>query len=125
MGVINHSESLLSLAYEPGDGSAVGAQLVDGEWWHPVFGCDSLQDVVDNARAAIERLQAQQTPVPVSERLPGPKDLCSKLKFCWWWNCMLDSWAFCDASYCDHSIYTHWLSANALPLCPRGEWSHD
>ena len=30
------------------------AQLVDGEWWHPVFGCDSLQMVVDNARSMLE-----------------------------------------------------------------------
>ena len=42
--------AILQPAYEPGDGSADGAQLVDGEWWHPVFGCDSLQNVVDNVR---------------------------------------------------------------------------
>jgi hypothetical protein len=45
--------SLLHPAYEPGDGSADGAQLVDGEWLHPQFGCDSLQFVVDNAREAL------------------------------------------------------------------------
>jgi hypothetical protein len=45
--------SLLHPAYEPGDGSADGAQLVDGEWWHPQFGCESLQFVVDNARQAL------------------------------------------------------------------------
>lgn len=44
--------ALLHPAYEPGDGSADGAQIVDLEWWHPVMGCDSLQVVVDNARAA-------------------------------------------------------------------------
>jgi hypothetical protein len=26
-----------------------GAQLIDGEWWHPMFGCDSLQLVIDRA----------------------------------------------------------------------------
>jgi hypothetical protein len=41
----------LRAGYEPGDGSMDGAQLVDGEWWHPIFGCDSLQMVVDRARA--------------------------------------------------------------------------
>jgi hypothetical protein len=46
--------ALLQPGYEPGDGSADGAQQVDGEWWHPVFGCDSLQKVVDNARSKLE-----------------------------------------------------------------------
>jgi hypothetical protein len=45
--------SLLHPHYEPGDGSADGAQLVDGEWWHQIMGCDSLQGVVDNARAVL------------------------------------------------------------------------
>jgi len=46
--------SLLHPAYElatnSGEEIADGAHLVDGEWWHPQFGCDSLQFVVDNAR---------------------------------------------------------------------------
>ena len=42
-------------AYEPGDGSADGAQMVELAWWHPQFGCDSLQMVVDNARAVLAR----------------------------------------------------------------------
>ena len=46
--------SLLHPAYEPGDGSADGAQIVDGEWSHPIMGCDSLQGVVDNARAVLK-----------------------------------------------------------------------
>jgi hypothetical protein len=48
--------SLLHPAYEPfapGEELAEGAQLVDGQWWHPQFGCDSLQFVVDNARQAL------------------------------------------------------------------------
>ena len=45
--------ALLCPAYEPGDGSADGAQLVGAQWWHPEMGCDSLQIVVDNARALI------------------------------------------------------------------------
>ena len=47
--------ALLHPAYEPGDGSADGAQLVGCQWWHPVMGCDSLQIVVDNARAILAR----------------------------------------------------------------------
>ena len=46
--------ALLQPGYEPGDGSADGAQQVDEEWWHPAFGCDSLQMVVDNARSKLE-----------------------------------------------------------------------
>jgi hypothetical protein len=41
------------LATNSGEEIADGAQLVDGEWWHPQFGCDSLQFVVDNARQAM------------------------------------------------------------------------
>ena len=60
-------------AYEPGDGSADGAQMVELAWWHPQFGCDSLQMVVDNARAVLARWgNPAPQPVPVSERLPEP-----------------------------------------------------
>jgi hypothetical protein len=49
--------SLLHPAYElatdSGEEIADGAQLVDCQWWHPQFGCDSLQYVVDNARQAL------------------------------------------------------------------------
>jgi hypothetical protein len=47
-------KAILHPAYEPGDGRADGAQLVDGEWWHPIFGCDSLQKVVDNVRTMLQ-----------------------------------------------------------------------
>lgn len=33
--------------YEPGDGSMDGAQIVNGEWWHPVMGCDSLETTLE------------------------------------------------------------------------------
>jgi hypothetical protein len=46
--------ALLQPGYEPGDASEDDAQKVDGEWWHPAFGCDSLQKVVDNARSMLE-----------------------------------------------------------------------
>ena len=41
------------LAIEDGEELAGGAQLVDCRWWHPQFGSDSLQYVVDNARQAL------------------------------------------------------------------------
>ncbi|MCE2836640.1 MAG: hypothetical protein LW834_06730 [Cyanobium sp. 49614_E6] len=50
---MNALRALLNPGYEPGDGTMDGAQLIDGQWWHPVFGCDSLQYVVDNARQAL------------------------------------------------------------------------
>jgi hypothetical protein len=54
-------KSLLNPAYEiTGEEIAEGAQLVDGEWWNPVMGCDSLQMVVDNARAAMPQGGVQQ-----------------------------------------------------------------
>ena len=55
--------AFLHPAYEPGDGSEDGAQLVGLAWWHPVMGCDSLQMVVDNARAVLARFD-RPTPHP-------------------------------------------------------------
>ena len=71
---------LLNPAYEiAGEEIAEGAQLVDGEWWNPVMDCDSLQIVVDYARAANAADRARRSnsqgildsspqPVAVSER---------------------------------------------------------
>jgi hypothetical protein len=56
--------ALLHPTYEPGDGSADGAQLVDEQWWHPVMGCDSLQEVADNARDVITRKAGSLPPRP-------------------------------------------------------------
>jgi hypothetical protein len=47
-------KAILKPAYEPGEGKADGDQFVDDEWWHPVFGCDSLQKVVDNVRSMLK-----------------------------------------------------------------------
>ena len=46
--------------YEPGDGSMDGAMLVDGEWWHPLFGCDSLQHVLDAERSRVILVDQQR-----------------------------------------------------------------
>ena len=113
-------------AYEPGDGSADGAQMVELAWWHPQFGCDSLQMVVDNARAILARWgNPAPQPVPVSERLPGPED-CDVEGRCWLWEryCGYSGckWALVDRTWSlsqsdeDLSVYTHWLPFHALPL---------
>ena len=52
----------LAPGYEPGLGAREGAQLVDGRWWLPAIGCDSLQAVVDNCRDA-----THPRPIPVAE----------------------------------------------------------
>ena len=41
---------ILGAGWVPGDGTMDGAQLVDGEWYHPLAGCDSLQYTVDSIR---------------------------------------------------------------------------
>ena len=77
--------ALLHPAYEPGDGSADGAQMVGLVWWHPVMGCDSLQIVVDNARnilrsrwacpAAPPAPEMGEQPVSEPYKLPEPGEV--------------------------------------------------
>lgn len=44
------SNKALEFAYEQSDGTLVeGAQMINGEWWNPIMGCDSLQLVLENA----------------------------------------------------------------------------
>ena len=58
---------LLNPAYEiTGEEIAEGAQLVDGEWWNPLVGCDSLQIVVDNTRAVLVDAMAARCPTPAA-----------------------------------------------------------
>ena len=115
-------------AYEPGDGSADGAQMVGLAWWHPQFGCDSLQMVVDNARAILARWgNPAPQPVPVSERLPGPED-CDSEGRCWWGEPQIEdshdaTWNLCtqyDAQeFLTWGAKCGWLPAHALPLPKR------
>jgi hypothetical protein len=69
--------SLLSPGYEPGDGTMDGAQLVDGQWWHPLFGCDSLQYVVDNARQAL----GPEVAIPAEQYQFNPKQSTTPMTF--------------------------------------------
>jgi hypothetical protein len=97
----------LRAGYEPGDGSMDGAQLVDGEWWHPIFGCDSLQMAVDRARALLTQ--------PVAEG-PTDEDLDEFALF--WWGSDTDQRTVTDVIECcsmaayARAVLTKW-GANA------------
>jgi len=95
--------ALLSPGYEPCDGSADGAQLIDGQWWHPMMGCDSLQIVIDNARAAVAQ-RADDTPSdPLSEQ-----DLRQQ------WNAQAD--AFNQWESLDPSEQLDWAQSRAVAV---------
>ena len=80
--------------------------------------------VVARAATLLQQLSAP-TPIPVTERLPGPED-CDADGRCWLWerDCGYSGckWALVDRTWSlsqsdeDLSVYTHWLPANALPL---------
>ena len=74
-------------------------------------------------RAADLLEQRHPTPVPVSERLPGPED-CTAQGWCWVLYQGFATWTLEPPLGQDgkHTGYTHWLPANALPL-PAGEGS--
>jgi hypothetical protein len=69
------TSALLHPAYEPGDGSADGAQMVGMAWWHPVMGCDSLQIVADNARDILRSRWAR----PAAPLAPEVGELVAQL----------------------------------------------
>lgn len=61
------------------------------------------------------------TPIPVSERLPGPED-CDAEGRCWWLTSECEgqfSWELLPNNELRWS-WSHWLPARALPL-PSGE----
>jgi hypothetical protein len=75
------------------------------------------------ARAVLQRFgRPAITPIPMSERLPGPED-CDADGRCWFWepDCGYNGlkWALVDRTYgCNarESAFTHWLPFHALPL---------
>ena len=90
------------------------------------MGMASTGDAALYARAVLARWgNPAAAPVPVSERLPGPKD-CDAEGRCWLWerDCGYSGckWALVDRTWSlsqsdeDLSVYTHWLSAHALPV---------
>ena len=74
------------------------------------------QALLQQQEVEIRGLRAQQTPVPVSERLPGPDDRNTEGR-CWWFCTACPGewphWIFGNEAFCDP---THWLPAHALPL---------
>jgi hypothetical protein len=88
--------SLLHPAYEvawaPGEEIADGAQLVDGQWWHPIFGCDSLQYVVDNARQALARLPHPLHPAAALPSGADPTTQRGSMKQSEWLNIAICAW---------------------------------
>jgi hypothetical protein len=107
--------SLLHPAYElatdSGEEIADGAQLVDCQWWHPQFGCDSLQYVVDNARQAL----APDVAIPAEQwtDIDGP--------VLWWMLPVMDGeqpWAGTPKD-CDWPGYhTHFTPLPPAPVAP-------
>lgn len=55
-------------------------------------------------------------PIPASKELPKVTDCEPKLRYCWWYNYEDQAWYYCDASYCDLKIWTHWLPYWYLPI---------
>lgn len=82
--------------------------------------CPTLGDMAEHfARAVLARWgnhpgcpDGSLQPVPVSERLPGPKD-CDNAERVWCWSWAIGTWRL---SRINQSIHSHWLPAHALPL---------
>ena len=103
--------ALLNPGYEPDDGSADGAQLVDEQWWHPCFGCDSLQYVVDNARQAL----APEVAIPAEQyhEDDGP--------VLWWLLPVMDAegaWAGTPNDSDWPGYHTHYTRLPPAPVAP-------
>ncbi|MBF0098700.1 MAG: hypothetical protein HQM05_15350 [Magnetococcales bacterium] len=45
--------------YKPGEQIPAAAQMINGEWWCPRFGCDSLEASVDAMEAMMQNIQNQ------------------------------------------------------------------
>jgi hypothetical protein len=75
-----------------------------------------IADAAIDELVALKRQQRHPAPVPVGERLPGPKDLDAE-GTCWMWNRTAYTWGLFRLDLTAHS---HWLPATALPL-PAGE----
>jgi len=74
----------------------------------------SEQQVHAFARAVLTRWgRPAITPIPVSERLPGPED-CDTRGRCWWFSPLLGGWKLCDAR--GMTAFPFWLPRPALPV---------
>ena len=118
-------DSILSPSggYEMADDAALrdGAQLVNGEWWAPVFGCDSLESALARIRERLER-QAAPVPVAVSERPWEREGWCDAEGGFWAEHISrsdITSWRYATAADIG-GWAVRCLPFNALPL-PSGE----
>lgn len=96
----------------PGDGEV--AELVEclRRICFDVAPCDAA--AITRAAELLE--QRHPTPVPVSERLPGPED-CDAGGCCWAWEEDGDTWELTPSKWLPKSwgSCTHWLPAHVLP----------
>ena len=93
-------EELLRLAAQAFDYAFVDGGVGGGE-----------SEFLAYARAVLARWgQPAATPIPVAERLPGPKDL-DREGTCWMFHPINLHYCLCVP---DPSAHTHWLPANAL-----------
>jgi hypothetical protein len=110
--------ALLAALAQPEPQGPTDQELYD--YWistSPEFGC---ADPVGFARAALARWgRPAIEPVPVNERLPGPKD-CDAEGRCWWFSppacgprTIRPCWTF-DSEILEGD--THWLPHWALPV---------
>lgn len=81
------TEIRLAASYEVADDYTDGAQLVDGQWWIPAHGPDSLQHLIEDFCAELallgsatsgpaltEKLVRVPKPIPLRYGPPGPAD---------------------------------------------------
>ena len=88
--------------------------------YNPFIG---LHNAIGFARAVLARWgnhpgspDSSTQPIPVSERLPGPKD-CDEEGRCWWYGEGGDmvGWTYQDLEGFSYYKATHWLPAKVLP----------
>ncbi len=63
--------------YEPCDGCVENAQMVDGKWYAPLWGCDTLSKVLDDIKTAFEVAQKTDT-----QQINGVISLLNQAKGC-------------------------------------------
>ena len=112
-----------AIAIDPYESSGIAFGEYEAETESAVEAYGS--ELIAYARAVLARWgRPASQPAAVSERLPGPED-CDEQGLCWLWerDCGYTGrkWALVDRAWSlsqtdeDLSVYTHWLSANALP----------
>ena len=80
---------------------------------------ESAKGLLEIARAVLAHWgRPALTPIPVSERLPGPEE-CDEHGRCWAWNPESLWWDYWQPKFIRMNAgdpYTHWLPGDAIPL---------